>query len=224
MGVSWTHTLKNNNILTLHIYNSNVFAGGSKLFNSKDFGMTWTQNGKDYPLINDIDNIGPILYLATSRGILKSKTNGFTWEYFNQGFSELTGNPCSIFNIDSSVYQLVSISDKIYAATASSFIITRKIEKEDVTSIVIQEDNIKFSVYPNPTLNNATIVVKVYSEADYVTRIEVTDLIGNLRLQKLFDSNVSEITLEVNELDASIYFLKIFTTKNMYSQKLIISK
>ena len=224
MGVSWTHVLKNNNILALHVYNSKMFAGGSKLFNSEDFGMNWTQIGNDYPSINDIDNIGPILYMATSRGILKSKTNGFTWEYYNQGFSELTANPCDIFGMDSAVFQIVSISDEIYAATSSKFVISRKIDKEDVTSIVIQEDNINFSVYPNPTFNNATIGVKVFSEVDYITRIEVTDLLGNLRLQKLFDSNVSETTLEVNELDASIYFLKIFTTKNMYSQKLIISK
>lgn len=222
-GVSWNHVLKTYKIKALHVYNSIVFAGGTTLFNSADFGLTWTIVKDNLPSINDIENFGSTLYLATDRGILKSMTNGSTWEYFNQGFSELASNPCSIFNNDSSVYKLVSISDNIYAATASSFVISRKIEKDDVSSIITQEDHVNFSVYPNPTFKNATIGVKVFSEADYITRIEVTDLIGNVRLQKFFDSDVLEAILELNELATSVYFIKIFTEKNLYTEKLLIS-
>lgn len=224
MGVSWTHVLKNNNILALHIYNSKIFAGGSKLFHSVDFGMTWTQIGNDYPSINDIDNIGPILYMATSRGIIKSKTDGFTWEYFNQGFSELTANPCDIFSLDSAVFQIVSISDEIYAATSSKFVISRKIDKEDVTSLDKHDEHRNYFVYPNPTTNNTTVGVRLNSEKDKVLSIQVTDLFGVLRINKYFDLDATETMFELNGLEASVYFLKIYTEKNMYTEKIIISK
>jgi len=70
------------------------------------------------------------------------------------------------------------------------------------------------NVFPNPANNYITI------NGNNITKIEVINILG--LLEKEFNLNQNQITLDITDLNKGIYFLKIFEGKNEYVKKIIL--
>jgi photosystem II stability/assembly factor-like uncharacterized protein len=231
-GTSWNMVTTNssvNVVFTLKSNESIVYAGGSKLYRSEDSGLSWVQIidsifVKSQFTIYDIENTGNTIFLATSHGVIKNNLTTNTWEFYNQGFDLIPSyQNCdrSNFTKDNQVYGLVLISDRLYAAT-KYFVLSRKIESSEVTSINI-DDNSKLIVSPNPISVNSSLMIRFKSETPKIRKIELSDIMGKVYLNNHYYLNDSEATFVINGLVPSVYILRIFTDNNIYTEKLIIN-
>ena len=85
--------------------------------------------------------------------------------------------------------------------------------EEDYTTE--QNDKFAFSVFPNPTSSNITIV----SEKDFHT-IEIVDILGRTVIRQS-DIGQSEIAINVSHLSPGMYFVRIMTENSIEVQKFV---
>ena len=74
-------------------------------------------------------------------------------------------------------------------------------------------------ISPNPAQNTCNII----SNGLKIEKIEVRDMTGRIDLQEFYnvDHAVNSITIDISNLDKSIYVIKVFTNKGIISRKLI---
>lgn len=72
----------------------------------------------------------------------------------------------------------------------------------------------RFSMYPNPVFNSLTI-----ESQDTLTKIEVVDNNGRIILSQKENNNSSRVNFET--VASGIYFIKLFSSKNTVTKKVI---
>lgn len=88
----------------------------------------------------------------------------------------------------------------------------------------VLDDNDKLSIYPNPA--NTTLNVKMEIEQSADTKLKIFDLTGkvvkDLSKELVFENDGYKASLDISDLSAGIYFVRIEQKDQVYSKKLVV--
>ena len=126
---------------------------------------------------------------------------------------DLSGQPCGISsNFNDRVLPIIT-SDTIIQHCFGSC----ESDGSCPTSFVAETNHIDFSLFPNPSSNNAVInCIKT------IHRLELTDITGKV-LFKDFNI-VNPYTIDLTTYPSNIYFLRVFTESGVVTKKLVVNK
>jgi hypothetical protein len=108
-----------------------------------------------------------------------------------------------------------------YKANAPS----KRILDLEVNSATNEENAIKdlnwdFSIYPNPTTSNTTVVLSGNNSTNY--SVEVIDMTGKVIYSIVNNGEVSTSELELNGISKGVYFVKVNTLQGTKMKQLVI--
>ncbi len=135
-------------------------------------------------------------------------------------------NPLIYEATDTEVETFCSISNNKYKAN-QNLSKTGTIENAPVIKKKQQDAKLAFSIYPNPTANETTILYKLENSA-VLTNINIYNITGEL-VQSLVinanETNRNQIKIDIQGLSAGIYFVALNASNNQSAtQKLVIVK
>lgn len=82
------------------------------------------------------------------------------------------------------------------------------------------ESNWDFSIYPNPTTSNTTVVISGNNSMNY--SVEVSDMTGKVIYSKVNNGEVSSSELELSGISKGVYFVKVNTLLGTKMKQLVI--
>ena len=201
----------NPNYITLKVNTTNITVGSNGMFAGGGF-----LGGSDALQLTDTDGDGTWEGVAT---VLPGTGSNY-YAFFNSpngdsdwGTKEdLSGQPCGVStNFNDRVLPIITSDTTIHHCFGSC-------ESDGSCPLVLVEEtnNIDFSIYPNPSNNNAVIYcIKT------IQRLELTDISGKV-LFKEFNIN-RKYTIDLTKYPSNIYFLRAFTDKGVVTKKLVIN-
>lgn len=187
--------------------------------------------------------ISPVMTLGGSNNELrfwvKSLSDSYGLESYRVGVYVGSGNPTTsadfttisgvqpllapytaweekIFSLNTYANQTIRIGIRCVSADRYMFMV----DDFKVTSSNLKTDDFfsnKFVVYPNPTNNVLTIS---NSDSILISNIILTDINGRT-VKSLATENVSELQMNISELNAGLYFLNIETENGTATKKII---
>jgi hypothetical protein len=80
--------------------------------------------------------------------------------------------------------------------------------------------NWDFSIYPNPTSSNTTVVLSGNNSTNY--SVEVIDMTGKVIYSIVNNGEVSTSELELNGISKGVYFVKVNTLQGTKMKQLVI--
>lgn len=196
------------------IYMSSYFWNGWESFFSKsiDGGNTWISNS-----IGTGIGVFDITFESTTHGyavgakydytdtlgiLMETNDGGATWTTYTT-------------NYNSEFLSVKKIEDQLFISGTNGIII-----KTDLLSLSTQDlsnlNTFNFDVYPNPSLKNAPVVVRVNKPGNY--RIEVLDMAGRRIIEKEFNTEI-----EIQLASEGVHLIRITNNQSLnISRKLII--
>lgn len=85
---------------------------------------------------------------------------------------------------------------------------------------LVQNFNWDFSIYPNPTTSNTTVVLSGNNSTNY--SVEVSDMTGKVIYSKVNNGDVYSSELELNGISKGVYFVKVNTLQGTKMKQLVI--
>ncbi len=199
--------------------------GYPKILRTTDLGDTWedisqfeggeSQNGFPdvvcWSLFVFPDNTDRI-WAGTDIGIVESTDNGESWHYLN---SNMPAVP---------VWQIFIQDNQIVAATFGRGIMTYQYGDPLWPSAVDEtsDDNVEFSVYPNPSRGIVTVDLPEGLQADDL-KIEIYSLNGRLVYTHTEQAiGTTDFSLDLTSLDSGIYLITIRSGNALFTQRIIL--
>ena len=92
-------------------------------------------------------------------------------------------------------------------------------EEEETTTLVKSSTNLAFEVYPNPSngLFNVTL-----SSAVSGGKLEVFEITGRSIRKFHFANDANNLTIDITNMPASIYFIKVSSGQKTFTQKVLV--
>lgn len=213
-GASWIQQANNNfgnpdYVLALEIHDSVMYASTRQaLYSSIDFGDNWTLKSSTLPnfgWVKDIVIRDSILFLnIRNQGVHYSIDGGVTLVPMNEGL------------MDFRVHKLTADSFYLYASTEGSSIYRRSFDNI-ISGLPVSEANFQFTIFPNPA--KSEVSVQLSKQCKY-GMISIYDLSGQLiKNDKILNSKFT--TLDIENLNPGIYFIKIMDENYSAVKKLI---
>lgn len=131
------------------------------------------------------------------------------WLFFNSLTRTFEGTPISVNNFEISVLA----TDLAGNSAETSF----SLEVKELNIIKENQQN-NFKIYPNP--NNGICKIKLNVTNFENSKYEVYDILGNLKNKGNIRNQETEI--HFNESEKGIFFIKIYTEKEQFIEKVII--
>ncbi|MEO2084782.1 MAG: T9SS type A sorting domain-containing protein [Marinoscillum sp.] len=94
-------------------------------------------------------------------------------------------------------------------------------DDDDPVTTGIESSNIIKKVYPNPTKNNLTIILKENKE---IRKIEFVDYSGKIIQPNKVSRKKNQVKINVANLEKGLYILNLSSDKQIYTVKIIIEK
>jgi len=193
------------------------YTAGNKVYETIDGGANWTNISYNLPnLPANCSVIEPSmgrLFIGMDVGVYFYDNIGLTWMLYNTG---LPNTPISDLEISPAA------PSKLRAATFG-----RGVYEVDILTttgvITASSGTVKFDVFPNPTNNMLTVIMKVNKATDFV--MEISDMTGKIVLKQSqhFTPDKIQQQIDISTLANEIYFLK-FSSGDGNSQTLKIIK
>ena len=201
----------NPNNVTLKVNTTNITVGSNGMFAGGGF-----LGGSDALQLTDSDGDGTWEGVAT---VLPGSGPNY-YAFFNSpngdsdwGTKEdLSGQPCGVSsNFNDRILPMITSDTSIQHCFASC-------ESDGSCPLVLvgEKNDIKFSIYPNPSNNKAVI-----NCIKNIQRLELTDISGKV-LFKEFNID-KQYTIDLTKYPSNIYFLRAFTDKGVVTKKLVIN-
>ncbi|HMT30418.1 MAG TPA: T9SS type A sorting domain-containing protein, partial [Bacteroidia bacterium] len=213
-GASWIHQANNNfgnpdYVLALDIYDSVMYASTRQaLYSSMDFGDNWALKSATLPnfgWVKDIIARDSVLFLnIRNQGVFYSIDGGVTLVPMNEGL------------MDFRVHKLTADSFYLYASTEGSSIYRRSFDNI-ISGLPASEANFQFNIFPNPAKSEVTVQLSKQCKNGMIS---IYDLSGQLiKNDKILNSKFT--TLDIENLNPGIYFIKIMDENYSAVKKLI---
>ena len=171
----------------------------------------WLYDGIIWSLAISGNNI----FAATDGGgVFLSTDNGKSWTAKNSGLT------------DQDIQSLASSGNYIFVGTYTGGIFRAKLS--DLITDVEERMKISsagISIFPNPSVN--TIKIKYSNDMSGQTKITLTDLNGNIKLEQVQSSDITgeqTATIDTSTLKAGTYFVKVEAGKVSTVNKVVIVK
>jgi hypothetical protein len=134
---------------------------------------------------------------------------------------EITINNGDSILIDG-VYQSTAGSyDEVYESSAGCDSIVTTILSIDFSSSINEIEEVNYSIYPNPSNGNFTLVL---SDPTYIISVEVYSIIGTQISHELINETREKIKFDLSDQTNGIYFLHIHTNGKDEIKKVILNK
>ena len=190
-----------------------------KILRTDNLGETWTDisgfgdndtsnNGFPdvivYSLLVHPEN-NDVLWAGTEIGLFESLDNGATWAYADNGLPAV------------SIFQIQVIDNQIIVGTHG-----RGIWTLDLNGVGVEEkyknQDIKWSVYPNPVDDEFTIDI----DPEYVKKINQVDVI-NINGQVMLTRKVLEpkSKIQVHDLPKGTYIVQLYSDTEIFQKKIL---
>lgn len=200
-GGSWVamnNGLTNTHILSLASAGSTIYAGtlGGGIFSSNDNGINWiaVNTGLTNKTVWAIAVDGGNIYAGTDWGIFLSTNNGISWTPVNTGLTNLQASSFAISG------------NNLYAGFYNRTVWKRPLS--EFTKINVANTDSDLSIYPNPVSSQLTIHSSFHENQE--AGISIYNLSGRM-VKDIKIKWASNIKIDINSLDAGIYFLQIKT-------------
>lgn len=157
--------------------------------------LTWQNNGKDG------------LYLGMNYGVYYIDNTFNSWQPFSNLLPNVIVNELEINTVD----------EKLYIATYGRGIWRTPLFDSAALSVNNSAVLDKINVFPNPTVSSINIK---WDQSEKV-ELKLFNVKGQLlHLKK--DTSISDYIIDVSNLSKGIYFLRVNSTKGIYTKKVII--
>ncbi len=206
-GIDWNEVLNIDNLTFTDIEFSSdsvgfVAGNNGNLFKTEDSGDTWANiNSNTISTLNSIsfsnDTVG---YIVGDAGIvIKTENSGNNWILID------------FINTNNLLYVKTCISGICYINDSDGFLYSNY-----NTSGINQTNNLKWSVYPNPAINEINIIFP-QDFSNFCCRIY------NIRGEIVLKS-YNEKKIDVGSLETGVYILELRINNNVYTCKIIIKR
>jgi len=153
-------------------------------------------------------------------------TIGFDWkeyDYDNAKFILDEARAYFVKSVSGDIYKLVFTGFSGASAGRVEFDKTNLSSIESSVSNIANSNLNTLALYPNPTQNGANILVSLKQQADI--NLSVYDISGKEILSKrtTASAGLNNFSLETNNLNNGLYFVKINDGKNELSQQLLVA-
>ena len=197
--------------VTLKVNTSNITVGSNGMYAGGGF-----LGGSDALQLTDADGDGTWEGVAT----VLPGTGPNYYAFFNSpngdsdwGTKEdLSGQPCGITsNFDDRVLPIITSDTTIQHCFGSC-----ESDGSCPTSQVTENEDIGFSLFPNPSSNNAVVTcIKT------INRLELRDIKGKVIFE---ETNIDKkYTIDLTKYPSNVYFLRVFTDMEVITKKLVIN-
>lgn len=138
----------------------------------------------------------------------------------------LTMDPVE-YEIHQRVYFIRAVSGDIYKLQFTDYEGSAtgvvKFKKQPLTTSVNEDNSFAFAVYPNVIDNSGTINIVTDNQINKNFRIELRNIQGQTVINKNYNSNgFSANSLDINNLNAGMYFLTISNGSFVKTEKIIV--
>ena len=218
-GVSWNNisaTLPDRYVTSVHFSTTTqnlayVTHSGYKdgefiphIHKTTDNGLTWTDISSNLPqlAVNDLQTYpgnDSILFAATDGGVYGTIDSGQTWNRIGNNMPIIP-----VYDLDRDPF-----SNKLLAGTFARSMWSFPIDSLLISGIEENSFNVNLSVYPNPASNYLTIQCDRFNFSP--DQIYIYNAKGELVMNQ--SANVDARKINIKNLPAGIYFLKIETGK-----------
>ncbi|MBC8045268.1 MAG: T9SS type A sorting domain-containing protein [Fimbriimonadaceae bacterium] len=147
---------------------------------------------------------------------------GLTYQWYLDG-SEIAG--ATVFN-----YKATIAGDYTVLVTNSYGCSLMSEITSVINSCRIQNDAggaAELSLYPNPALNEFTVVLNTSKTIDQDVMINIYSVVGNLiyaQSAHMINGSISEKVVLVNAIPSGLYIVKVLAGNNEYTQQLLIQE
>lgn len=239
------------NITAFYFPSDNIgYAIGQRIYKTVDGGMNWNeitepQQNQNYKQIQFLtDDIGFVS--STNAGVFKTVDGGMSWT----SFTNITGSikflflsELSIFNIQGGnlvlytndggvTWDNLAENNTVSTNLSNASILDGKIigigNNSDIYSLSIptfssllsieEKTEDKFIIYPNPASEVITIKNKA---SNIISDLELVTINGESVFKKENTNYAAELTLNISNLKAGIYFLKINFKGAIITKKIV---
>ena len=223
-GINWTQTaLNNQNVYSLAVSGSNIFAGAHGVYLSTNNGTSWTQTTLNNQTVISLAISDSNIFAGTNTyGVYLSTNNGTSWNAWNSGF------PASGSGVYVSAI-LIAESGYVFAGTQGNSVLRRSLSQVGVT-VVSSEIPKQFSLsqnYPNP-FNPSTKIRFEIPKASTV-KLHIYDALGK-SIATLADGAMqpgvyeAEFNGQQYSLPSGVYFYRLETGDYNTTKKLVLLK
>jgi hypothetical protein len=91
----------------------------------------------------------------------------------------------------------------------------------DFSSGINEENTLSYSIYPNPSKGNFTLIL---SEASYISSVEIYSIVGIQIAKRVFNETKNSIDFDLDDQADGIYFLHIHSKGNDVIKKIILNR
>jgi photosystem II stability/assembly factor-like uncharacterized protein len=192
------------------------YSGTSKVFESKDSGMTWTNISSGLPnlpvncIIFQKGSPHESIYIGMDAGCYYRDTLLGSWVSYNTGLPNVIVNDLQIFYPGNT---LIAATYGRGAWTSPTY----------VTGInTISDNNGSFKVYPNPTSGSVNLTADFSKNGDYL--ISVYNMIGQ-RVYS-YSANITghySSTLNLSEYGKGVYLIQIAGQGQTMEKKIVVN-
>jgi len=216
-GLSWNFVnegLPNERVYKLGECQGVLFAAtDSYLFRLENNKKSWEYSGKGFPkyspglstLVNDFTSNEQYFFLCTPDSVYASQNQGKTWSNINRGLPKLPNYYWS--------GALLIDKNTLYYGTNNY-----GVWKLDISELQLPEDPLteveNLLIYPNPTKD---IIHFKWPENDVGEKIEFIDIYGRV----IYTSIINENKLNIKNLPAGLYVIRIESLRTVYHSKVL---
>jgi photosystem II stability/assembly factor-like uncharacterized protein len=202
--------LTNMYVKSLCVSGSDIYAGtqGGGIFKSSNNGGHWNDVSTGIPLFANITCFavtGNNIFAGTDNGVYNTSNGGTLWERVNSGL------------IDTSITALAISPNYLWAGTTSKGVWRRQLSQV-LTSTGKTLEEPSFKISPNPATTSITIEIRNCNNTD--NHIFIYNSVGDLVLQK--NTTDAVININVSSLSKGIYFVKIYNSDKIQTEKIIV--
>jgi lysophospholipase L1-like esterase len=137
-----------------------------------------------------------------------------SWMLFNPETKTLTGQPG---NSDIGNFEIIAQVTDGRDIVEQNFNLSVKLFNGTNSEIMDQSGLI---VYPNPAID----LIKIVSKDSYINGIELYDISGSISFTIAAAKHVQETEINISDLPAGVYLLKVSTQKGLLYKKLVIER
>jgi len=186
----------------------------NKIYITTDGGDSWQVKNTGLPNFSALclvwDKVDNGLYLGMDYGVYYINDNLSAWQLYNNLLPNVMINELEINFAD----------NKLYAATYGRGLWRTDLYKNTATSAKDLETTVNYNIFPNPA---SSILNIQWKEPGKKAELRIFNVHGKL-VYYIKEADLNNFAIRTDDFTNGIYFIRINSSKGIYTQKIVIKK
>ena len=186
----------------------------NKVYITTDGGDSWQVKNTGLPNFSALclvwDKVDNGLYLGMNYGVYYINDDLSAWKLYNNLLPNVMINELEINFAD----------NKLYAATYGRGLWRTDLYKNTATSAKDLKTTINYNIFPNPA---SSLINIQWKEPGKTAELRIFNINGKLVYYKK-EADLNNFTIGTDDFTNGIYFIRINSSKGIYTQKIVIKK